>query len=230
MNNEDDQIEIIPAVYMYKGLPVIKGKETYEPMKNEDGEDLGINELLKKLSDRFKKALIMDLNGINRDRPQLDIFKTISTDMELWVDGGTRIGTGVIDVLVAGADYVVLGTKTLLGLDELEKANELSENVIFDINFDEGIVSPKKVIREMTPSSLMQEAKNIGIKNVIFTDLKNTTADSEFNLNAARQVLSSDLNIYFHGRFTEPKRTFSKMDIKGLIYEVDTLIENSEMK
>lgn len=224
MNDEDNQIEIIPAICIYKGLPVIKEKESYEPMKNENGENLSINEILEELSNRFKKALIMDLNGINRDRPQLDIFKTISTKMELWVDAGTRIGPGVIDVFVAGADYVVLGTKTLLGLDELEKANELSENVILDINYDEGIVSPKKAVREMHPSDLIGEAKKIGIKNVIFTDLKNTTSVSDFDLSAARQVLSSDLNIYFHGRFKEGERTFLKMDIKGLIYEVDTLI------
>lgn len=224
MNDEDNQKEIIPAICMYKGLPVIKEKESYEPMKNENGENLSINEILEELSTRFKKALIMDLNGINRDRPQLDIFKTISTKMELWVDAGTRIGPGVIDVFVAGADYVVLGTKTLLGLDELEKANELSENVILDINYDEGIVSPKKAIREMSSSILIEKVKNIGVKNVIFTDLKNTTSVSDFNLNAARQVLSSDLNIYFHGRFKEEGRTFLNMDIKGLIYEVDTLI------
>ena len=224
MNDEDNQKEIIPAICMYKGLPVIKEKESYEPMKNENGENLSINEILEELSTRFKKALIMDLNGINRDRPQLDIFKTISTKMELWVDAGTRIGPGVIDVFVAGADYVVLGTKTLLGLDELEKANELSENVILDINYDEGIVSPKNAIREMSSSILMEKAKNIGIKNVIFTDLKNTTSSSDFDLNAARQVLPYNLNVYFHGKFKEADRTFAKMDIKGLIYEVDTLI------
>lgn len=224
MNDEDNHIEIIPAIYMYKGLPVVKEKESYEPIKNEDGENLGINDILEQLSTRFEKTLIMDLNGINRDRPQLDIFKTISTKMELWVDAGTRIGPGVIDVFVAGADYVVLGTKTLLGLNELEKANELSENVILDINYDEGIVSPKSAVREMSLSGLVEETKKIGIKNAIFTDLKNTTSSSDFDLNAARQVLSPDLNVYFHGRLKEGERTFAKMDIKGLIYEVDTLI------
>jgi uncharacterized protein related to proFAR isomerase len=224
MDDNEKTLEIIPALCIYKGYPVIKKKENYEPMKNEEGENQELNQILKELSPDYKTILLTDINGVNRDKPQLDMVKSVSTKMELWVDAGTRIGPGVIDVFVAGADFVVLGTKTLLGLDELEKANELSENVILDINYDEGIVSPKKDIRDMDPFDLAKEAKNIGIKNLIFTDLKNTAINSEFDLNSAKAIIANDLNIYFHGRFKGDERDYFNMGIKGLINEVDALL------
>jgi uncharacterized protein related to proFAR isomerase len=224
MDDNEDILEMIPALCIFKGFPVIKKKDTYETLKNEEGENQDLNDFIKKLSTDYKTILLTDINGVNRDKPQLDIVKSVSTKMELWVDAGTRIGPGVIDVFVAGADYVVLGTKTLLDLDELEKANELSENVILDINYDEGIVSPKKNIRDMDPFDLAKEAKNIGIKNLIFTDLKNTAGNSDFDENSAKRVISEDLNVYFHGRFNEDHRHFSKIGIKGLVNEVDTLL------
>ena len=44
----------------------------------------------KRLSETYEKVMITDLSGIKRDRPQLDLLKSISTKMEIWFDPGTR--------------------------------------------------------------------------------------------------------------------------------------------
>jgi phosphoribosylformimino-5-aminoimidazole carboxamide ribonucleotide (ProFAR) isomerase len=193
-------------------------------MKNETADDLSLNEILKKLSEDYEKVLITDLSGINRDRPQLDVLKSISTKMELWVDAGIRYGSGVIDVLVAGADYVILGTKTLRGLSELEKACELSENLMIDINYDDGIVSPDSEITDMPPSILAEKIKEVGIKSLIFTDLKHITTGSSFELNVGKSMIHAGIDVYFHGAFESESRAFEKMDLKGIINESENLI------
>ncbi len=224
MESEEKIIETIPAISIYRGFPVIRKKDTYEPIKDENGENLSLDEILKKLSKQHDKVLVTDLNGITRDRPQLDLFKSLSTKMELWVDAGIRYGTGVIDVFVSGADYVVLGTKTLKGLSELEKACELSENLIIDINYDEGIVSPDKEIEDMPPSILAEKVKEVGIRSLIFTDLKHISSGSSFEINAGRSMILKGMDVYFHGIFESESRAFEKMALKGIINEYKTLV------
>jgi uncharacterized protein related to proFAR isomerase len=224
MEPEEKDIESIPAIYIYKGYPVTKKDEVYEPLKDENGEYITLNDIIKKLSEKYTKVMITDLSGIKRDRPQLDLLKSISTKMEIWVDPGTRYGTGVIDVLVAGADYVVIGTKTLKGLSELEKACELSENIIIDINFDDGIVSPDKEIQDTPIQILAEKFREIGISTLIFTDLKHITSGSSFEINAGRSSIVSGMDVYFHGEFDRESRAFEKMDVKGLILENVELI------
>ncbi|ODS40680.1 MAG: hypothetical protein A7315_02375 [Candidatus Altiarchaeales archaeon WOR_SM1_79] len=224
MDTGKDKFETIPAVNLYKGVPVVKGEKDYEPLLDKDEKDMNLHGLIDLLKGRFERVLITDINGINKDKPQLDLYKDISKKIELWVDAGSRIRDGAIDILVAGAAKVVLGTKTLLNLEELEKICELSENVIFEIDYDDGIVSPKKKIREMSPSQLIEEVKNHGIEDIIFTDLKHLSSDSHFNIDVVSTLLRSDLKVYIHGRFDIKNKIFENLNFTGLIIEVDTIL------
>lgn len=224
MDTNKYKFEIIPAVNLYKGAPVVKWQNGYEPLLNKDEKVMDINGLIELLKDRFDKALITDINGINKNRPQLDLYRDISKKIELWVDAGSRIRDGAIDILVAGAAKVVLGTKTLLDLEELERTCELSENVIFEIDYDDGIVSPKKKIREMSPSQLIGKVKNQGIEDIIFTDLKHLSSDSHFNLDIAGTLLAENLKLYIHGRFDPENKMLNNLNYAGLITEVETIL------
>ncbi len=225
MNNYGGQLEIIPAVNIYKGTLVIRGKNGYEPFKDEEGEAFKTQELIDDLKEEgYKRIYIADINGINRDRPELDMIKNLSTKIELWVDGGSRYADSSIDILIAGAEKVVLSTKTLKNIKELERAFELSHNIIFSIDYDDNIVSPKKEIREMSPVRLMEEAQKLGIKDIIFCDLKHLSSDTNFNLEVGKTLLGSQMNIYFYGNFKHVSSMYNQMDISGLIIEVNGLI------
>lgn len=223
-NTGEKSTETIPAINLFKGIPVIKGTEEYEPIEDKDGNKMDIHELIDELKERFNRVLITDINGINRDKPQLELCRDLSTKMKLWIDAGSRSRDGAIDILVAGAERVVLGTKTLIDLGELEKTLELSENVVLDIDYDEGIVSPKKTIREMSPLSLVEEVKRIGVEEMIFTDLKHLSSEAFFNVDIGQALLKSDMKIYFHGRFDRGIATFKGMNLAGVMVEVEALL------
>ena len=216
--------ETIPAINLFKGIPVIKGMEDYEPLKDKDEQNIDIHKLIDELKERFNKALMTDINGINTDKPQLELFKDISRKMKLWIDAGSRSRDCAIDTLVAGAEKVVISTKTLIDMEELDKILELSENVAFDIDYDNGIVSPNKRIREMSPLSLADELKNLGIEEVIFTDFKHLHSDSNFNFDIGKTLIHSDLKIYFHGRFDESTKMLKETNLAGVIIEVEKLL------
>lgn len=218
------QYEIIPAVNVYKGVPVVRGENVYKTFKDHNGTDYDIQELIEKLKEDFKRILVLDINGINRDRPQLDLIKTLSSKIELLVDGGSRYSDSAIDILVAGAEKVVLGTKTLRSMEELIKAHELSQNIILGIDYDDGIISPKKEISEMTPTGLAQEVQDLGIENIIFTDLKHLASNAPFNMEVGKSLARSQTNIYLHGNFEYDPQKYKWMDIAGLMIEVKALI------
>lgn len=224
MNSEEKIREIIPAINLFKGLPVIRETDGYKPLLDSNEKKMDTHELIDELKARFNKVLITDINGISRDKPQLELFRNISTKIKLWIDAGSRTRDGAIDILVAGAEKVVLGTKTLSSLEELEKVVELSENVILGIDYDDGIVSPKKRIRDMSPLDLAGEAKNLGIEDIIFTDLKHLASDANFSIDVGTTLLRSGLKIYFHGRFYGGTEVLKDMNLAGVIIEVETLL------
>ena len=224
VNAWDTMGETIPAINLFKGMPVIKGIQGYEPLQDKDGKNMDVHELIDELKGSFNKILITDINGINRDKPQLELYQDMSTKMKLWIDAGPRSKDGAIDILVAGAEKVVLGTKTLRGLEELEKVVELSENVVLGIDYDNGIVTPKKRIREMSPLSLVNEAKNLGIEEIIFTDLKHLASDSHFSMDIGATLLQANMKIYFHGRFDGGMEMFKRMNLAGVMIEVEILL------
>ena len=220
----DKNYEIIPAVNLFKGMPMVKVNDGYEPLMDSDGGELNIKDLISQLKGRFEKLLFTDINGINRDKPQLNIIRSSSSEMELWVDAGSRYGDGVIDILVAGAHKVVLATKTLRNLDELDNAANLSENIILGIDYDEGIVSPKNDVQEMSPLNLTKIAKNAGLSEIIFTDLRHLDSNTGFNEDVGNTLLDSDMDIYFHGRFEREMETYKRIGLAGVIIEVETLL------
>ena len=224
MNKNDMQYEIIPAVNVYKGVPVVRGENVYVTFKDASGSDFEIQGLIDKLKEDFERIFILDINGINRDKPQLDLIKTLSSKIELWVDGGSRYSDSAIDILVAGAEKVVLGTKTLRSMEELKKVHELSQNIILGIDYDDGIVSPKKEISEMTPFRLVQEVQNLGIEDIIFTDLKHLASNTPFDLEVGNSLARGQTNIYLHGNFEYDPQKYKWMDMAGLMIEVKALI------
>jgi uncharacterized protein related to proFAR isomerase len=228
MNSETEDTEVkgfdsVPAVSILYGQPVIMKDKEYVTLKDKDGRETEITAVIDKLKGVYEKVLVTDLNGITRDRPQLEVLKGICSKMSLWVDAGSRYGEGAIDILITEADKVVLATKTLKKLEELENAMELTENIILGIDYDDGIVSPNREIREMTPLDLVREAEEIGIETFIFTDMKNLSSDTPFALDVPRTLLSRDRKVYIHGRFESGTRGLEGAGFAGAVIEFEDL-------
>ncbi len=81
------------------------------------------------------RVLLWDLDGIERDQPRLDLFRPFEGDA-VWLDAGIRTADSVIDVLVAGVEKAVIGTRTLRGLADLEEARDLSEDIVVQVDLD----------------------------------------------------------------------------------------------
>ena len=126
-----------------------------------------MSEFVSKLSDKFKMIYVADLDGLNKNRPQLDVAREIAEEMPTIYEGGVRKASGVIDMLITGAEKAVIGTATLMRFDELRGAFKLSENITFKADFRDGIVSFDPQIAGRAFRDISVDVVGIGIKDVV---------------------------------------------------------------
>ncbi len=121
------EFEVLPRVR-------IRGGRAVRPSGERAGKDetvAGVDRLLS----AHGRVLLWDLDGIEGDRPRLDLLRRFEGE-EVWVDAGVRTAEGVIDVLIAGAEKAVVGTKTLTTIEQLEAARGLSDDIAVQVDVD----------------------------------------------------------------------------------------------
>ncbi len=64
-----------------------------------------------------------------------------------------------------------MGTKSILNLDELEDAFELSENILFSLDYDGGVLSANADMMAMGTRRLLEEVRKIGVNKAMLFDL-----------------------------------------------------------
>jgi uncharacterized protein related to proFAR isomerase len=159
----------IPAVSIMSGRVVEAESGQYTFHKNEEGRFRSPVNVVGELDSDI--VYILDIDGIEANRPALKLIAKMSNRKELWVDAGSMTCGGAADVLISGAAMVVIGTKSVLGLKHLEDAVELSENVILSFDVDGGVIAADKDIGSMQFDELMAKAYELGIRRVLLFDL-----------------------------------------------------------
>ena len=124
---------------------------------------------LDRALEAFGRVLVWDLDGIERNRPNLGLVRHFEGE-PVWVDAGVRHAEGAVDVLVAGAERAVVGTKTLRSLSELDEARELSENVVPLLDFVDGEVWAADEIRAIPPADLLARWRGMDIDTALLVD------------------------------------------------------------
>lgn len=112
-------MELIPLIY-------IKNRKLYV---EKDGEQISLNEILKHI-DKNNKLYFLDIDGIDKNKPNLCTYQRILPDYEIWVDAGPRVIGDVVDFVMAGATSVTI-RKNLFPINEISKIKEMTESKIY---------------------------------------------------------------------------------------------------
>jgi histidine biosynthesis protein len=134
---------LVPNLYLDSGRIVEAQSGTYKPVLDAAGKHVDPFQAADRLAEGYQRFCVVDLEGIRRNRPQLDYLQELSRSGELWVDAGVRTGDQIIDVLVTGARRTVLSTAYLLGTKELRRAWRLSTEILFAVETDGPTVRPR---------------------------------------------------------------------------------------
>jgi len=95
-----------------------------------------LKDILKEINED-EKIYILDLDGIEKDKPNFCTFQSLSDSYDLWVDFGPRNLGDVVDAVLAGANTITLRKSLWLNF-ELSDIKDITENEIF-LNIDIGL-------------------------------------------------------------------------------------------
>jgi hypothetical protein len=138
----DGDPALMPCILLRRGRVCRPGPDGPIPSRTARGTDLDVFDVLDALTPAYRSVYLVDLDGIERNVPQLEYIQEVSRDTTLWVDAGVRHADGAIDILVAGAERAVLSSSYLQGPRELKRAWKLSTDIVFEVELTNGIPAP----------------------------------------------------------------------------------------
>ena len=112
-------MNIVPLVAIKKGM-LLDGK---------DGNQISIDNLFKRV-EKDTMLYVLDLDGIERNNPSLDLCQKLTEHCTLWIDEGPRRLDDIMDTIMAGATNITLREELWPEMDLLN-VFELTENEIY---------------------------------------------------------------------------------------------------
>lgn len=220
----------IPAVSVYNGKIVLAQEGNYETLTI-DNKIPDTLDLLELITENYEIIYLTDINGLLENKPQIELLKKIIDFCEIWIDSGIINAESIYDLFVAGVHEVIFSTKTLDSLMELARGYELSENLIFEMDYDSGIISPNIQIQDMTPLKLGQELKDIGIERVIFADIARIGKTKRFETEKIKALINVGLNVYVGGGVkVRDVSTLKKLKTSGAIIELVDILKYGKVE
>ena len=198
---------MIPALSIREGRPVvIKKRNIYDHLEDDDGDPIPPKEFVEELVKRHGQIVyIMDIDGIERNRPQYDVLKALSKVAEIWVDAGSRSGEALIDIFTTGAEKTVISTKVMEGLGDIDAAAEISDKLMLCIDYNRRILARNEEVGRMTPQGLADLARRKGIRDVVLADY-GRKRKMELNRDVIYSLVRTGANIYVGGRVRKKDR------------------------
>lgn len=225
----DTRLEVVPAFSVRDGEVVIVRRERYERLEDEDGRPLDPVLFAEQVLKQYDRVLLVDIDGIERQSPQVGLLQEMGDQGEIWVDAGTRFAESAIDLLVGGASAVVLGTKAVAGVDELKAAVEMSDSVYLGIDYDRGVVAVDEQLRHMSPRSLLEVARNLGFPKLVFTDLGRGRGERPLEAAVIRELASGKLPLYVGGGVREGDlEELGKLGAAGALLSVMSIVTEAK--
>jgi uncharacterized protein related to proFAR isomerase len=196
-------MKLIPAISVNRGRVVVVENGQYKPLVNNDGLYRNPVKMVTESAFSSDEVFILDIDGIESNKPDMDMVKKLAKHKEIWLDSGANNTGNIMDLFVSGASRVVIGTKSIGSLEVLSEAIRLSENIIFSIDYDKGVVSRLKDQKYRNLDVLIDEARARGVQTAMIFDLRGCIDKIQPDLSIVSKVAKSFSESYVAGHITK---------------------------
>jgi len=188
-------------------IPLIKLKKR----KILDYQKSSLKEALKEIHEN-EKIYILDLDGIEKDKPNLCTFQRLSGSYDLWVDFGPKNIGDIVDAVMAGTTAITL--REYLGSKiEISDIKDITENKIFtNIDFE---YQSKYDFRDA----------HIQLSDGLVTFNTRELIESSFKNSDFFKTISMKKNIYIYDSELKNSAYWKRFGIKGLLVDFDKIKE-----
>ena len=188
-------------------IPLIKLKKRKIIDEDESSSDNIFEQI-----DEEQLLYILDLDGIEKDKPNLCTYQKLSKSYELWIDNGPRNLGDVVDAFMAGATRITIRGDLCLQLD-IPSIREITENKIYiNINLED----QKTHVSEDMFYHEIDGLVNFNNREKIRTDFRYNDFLKQFSIkNKIYSYESDPLNVSY----------WKNYNMEGLLVEIKKLPE-----
>lgn len=187
-------LEILPVVHARAGTLVGPDAEPLE-------EDL--KTVTRRFSREHDALYLVDLDGIQRNKPDVSLVQQVSHRVHTWSDAGSRSAEDLMDLVIAGAEQVTLRYQTAQGLATLEDAVRLTENVALGMEF-QGEELVQNRAWPATPPELVDHAEDLGVP-IVVVDLSRAGTKQGVDKSVAWHARHHGPGAYFAGGISDAR-------------------------
>jgi uncharacterized protein related to proFAR isomerase len=194
-------MEVISIIYLKK-RKILSEKE---------GEQISLNDLFERI-DKDKKIYVLDIDGIEKDKPNLCLYPKLSENHKIWVDAGPRVIGDVVDSIMGGATTITV-RKKIWPEPDISGIKEITESEIYiDIDSKNNNMHSIKI-------SLINNADGL----VIFND-KNQI-ETDFKFSSSLKNLSVKYKIYVYESNEKNFYYWKAQGVAGILMDLDKIKE-----
>lgn len=217
-------MEIIPSISIMNGKVVVVEGGRYKAALDGSGGPFDPCELSEALFEQFGKVFVLDLNGLEKNKPQISVIKAMAGSADIWLDAGARSAEALIDMLVSGAESVVLNLKHIKSEAELSEANEMLDSLIIGAEYDMGLVCPISGFSGAGVPEAAERIKKAGFDRALFIDAKSGGGALSIG---AFSSMPGGISAYvgIPGADEEKLREFDAAGISGVMVGLSSLIK-----
>ena len=161
---------LIPSLAVMGKVPVWVMEGKYKPIIS-DGDTVTAVSLARALQKGFSILHYIDIFGMTKGDVEWNMIQSIMDTGEVWGDVGAVDSDSIIDVIMAGATEAVVSTKMIHSLDEIASCFEMTENLIVQIDYEDGVLARDELMRRMTAPQLVEELVSLGVERFIMNDM-----------------------------------------------------------
>ena len=166
------------------------------------------SDLLDKITNGDEQIIyLLDIDGIERNKPNLCTYQRLSKNFQIWVDGSPRNIGDVVDAFMAGAESITLRTETWPSIN-IENIREISDNKVF-INIEKEGVG-------FLPSYNADGLVNFNTKEEV---------EGDFKTNHMLKQLSSKNNLFSYEDNPKNLTYWKTYNPKGLLVDIKKIEE-----
>ncbi len=213
----------IPAMtIMHRKVAIVENGK-YEYLQSSEGKFRNPTKIVQKLDS--DEIFILDIDGLERSSPNLTTIKKMAAFKDIWLDAGAQDIEDMMDHFVSDASEVIFGTKSLRNLKELEDAAEMSEKIIFSIDYHDKIISRDKKIADMSIDQLVNAVKDFqSLDTIILMDLGSHKDKTPVNIDHINSMTSVFSNVYVSAHvIPEDFQALEDAGVKGIIRDFRTI-------
>jgi phosphoribosylformimino-5-aminoimidazole carboxamide ribotide isomerase len=145
----------------------------------------------------------------------------LSVDMPVQIGGGIRSMKRIDEIFMLGASYAILGTVAIYNPDVVRQAIDKygADKIIVAVE-DKVAIGGWKEITPVTASEMIDKLKDMGVKEIIYTDISKDGMLKGPNIDGLKKIAkSSKMNVIASGGVTtiEDVKKIAKLEKDGVI-------------